>query len=143
MGKILNDPSKPASRFEGYAVKAETEKKILRDVFEKGDTWFRTGDLLRKDAEGCFYFVDRIGDTFRWKGENVATAEVEEVIAAIDGVAEAIVYGVAVPGNDGWYWRSASMRWKSRARAMRFFSSNSERAFLSSDVYSGSPPFHC
>ena len=101
IGKILNDPSRPASRFEGYAVRAETEKKILRDVFEKGDVWFRTGDLLRKDDAGYFYFVDRIGDTFRWKGENVSTSEVAEAITAFPGIAEANVYGVAIPGQDG------------------------------------------
>jgi len=101
IGKILNDPSKPANRFEGYAVKAETEKKILRDVFEQGDMWFRTGDLLRKDEQGYFYFVDRIGDTFRWKGENVSTSEVSEAITSFPGVAEANVYGVSIPGRDG------------------------------------------
>jgi fatty-acyl-CoA synthase len=101
IGKILNDPSKPGNRFEGYAVKAETERKILRDVFEQGDTWFRTGDLLRKDQQGYFYFVDRIGDTFRWKGENVSTAEVAEAITAFPGIAEANVYGVGIPGKDG------------------------------------------
>ena len=66
--------------------KATTEKKILRDVFEQGDVWFRTGDLMRKDENGYFYFVDRIGDTFRWKGENVATSEVAEAITAFPGV---------------------------------------------------------
>jgi fatty-acyl-CoA synthase len=101
IGQILSDASKPGSRFEGYAVKTETEKKILRDVFEKGDSWFRTGDLLRKDAQGYFYFVDRIGDTFRWKGENVSTSEVAEAITAFPGIAEANVYGVRVPGTDG------------------------------------------
>jgi fatty-acyl-CoA synthase len=101
IGKILNDPSKPANRFEGYAVKAETERKILRDVFEKGDLWFRTGDLLRKDDQGYFYFVDRIGDTFRWKGENVATSEVSGAISAFPGVKHANVYGVAIPKTEG------------------------------------------
>ena len=101
IGKILNDPSKPANRFEGYAVKAETEKKILRDVFEKGDMWFRTGDLLRKDEQGYFYFIDRIGDTFRWKGENVSTSEVSEAITGFPGIAEANVYGVDIPNRDG------------------------------------------
>ena len=63
-------------RFEGYTEPAETEKKILRDVFAPGDAWMRTGDLMRRDREGFYYFVDRVGDTFRWKGENVATSEV-------------------------------------------------------------------
>jgi fatty-acyl-CoA synthase len=101
IGKILKDASKPGARFEGYATQAETEKKILRDVFQKGDVWFRTGDLMRKDADGYFYFVDRIGDTFRWKGENVSTTEVEEVIGRFPGIKETSVYGVRVPGRDG------------------------------------------
>lgn len=87
--------------FTGYADKAASEKKILKDVFKKGDRWFRTGDLMRQDAEGYFYFVDRMGDTFRWKGENVSTSEVEQVLMDAPGVAEAIVYGVPVPGQDG------------------------------------------
>ncbi|UFZ03366.1 long-chain-acyl-CoA synthetase [Bradyrhizobium ontarionense] len=88
-------------RFEGYTDGAETEKKILRDVFAKGDAWFRTGDLMRRDEQGFFYFVDRVGDTFRWKGENVATSEVNEAILQCPGVVEASTYGVAVPGADG------------------------------------------
>jgi fatty-acyl-CoA synthase len=101
IGKIMKDASKPGQRFEGYAGSAETEKKILHDVFEKGDVWFRTGDLMRRDAYGYFYFVDRIGDTFRWKGENVSTTEVQEAIGEFDGVIDANVYGVEVPGRDG------------------------------------------
>jgi fatty-acyl-CoA synthase len=104
IGKILKDPSKPGARFEGYASQAETDKKILRDAFQKGDVWFRTGDLMRRDARGYFYFVDRIGDTFRWKGENVSTSEVQEAIGtfgADGGRLEANVYGVSVPGHEG------------------------------------------
>ena len=101
VGKILRDASKPAARFEGYATQAETDKKILRNVFEKDDTWFRTGDLMRKDARGYFYFVDRIGDTFRWKGENVSTTEVAEAMGTFEGIEDANVYGVSVPGRDG------------------------------------------
>jgi fatty-acyl-CoA synthase len=101
LGKISNDPDQPTGRFDGYARKEETAKKILHDVFEKGDMWFRTGDLLRQDKLGYFYFVDRIGDTFRWKGENVATSEVAEAISVFPGVKEANVYGVHVPGADG------------------------------------------
>merc|ERR1711998_125591 len=78
-----------------------TEKKILRDAFKKGDRYFRSGDLLRRDAKGYYYFVDRIGDTFRWKGENVSTMEVSEVLSAFPGIVDANVYGVAVPGKDG------------------------------------------
>ena len=87
--------------FEGYTSAAETERKILRNLFEDGDAWFRTGDLMRVDARGFFYFVDRIGDTFRWKGENVATSEVAAALTAFPGVAEASVYGVAVSGTEG------------------------------------------
>jgi fatty-acyl-CoA synthase len=101
IGKIPADPNAPMGRFEGYTSAEATEKKILRDVFEKGDAWFRTGDLLRNDAAGYYYFVDRIGDTFRWKGENVATSEVAEVLSVHSGVREANVYGVKVPGADG------------------------------------------
>ena len=87
--------------FEGYTKASETEKKILHDVFKKGDAWFRTGDLMRRDEHGYFFFVDRIGDTYRWKGENVATSEVTEALSVIPGVREANVYGVTVPGMDG------------------------------------------
>jgi fatty-acyl-CoA synthase len=88
-------------RFEGYTNAAETEKKILRDVFAKGDAWFRTGDLMKIDEGGFFHFIDRLGDTFRWKGENVATSEVNEAILDCRGVIDATTYGVTVPGADG------------------------------------------
>ena len=101
IGQILDDPERPSQRFEGYADKEATEKKILHDVFEKGDLWFRTGDLMRRDADGYFFFVDRIGDTFRWKGENVATSEVAEAITVFPGIKDANVYGVTVAGRDG------------------------------------------
>jgi fatty-acyl-CoA synthase len=101
LGKIVNDPEKPSGRFEGYARKEESEKKILRNAFEKGDAWFRTGDLMRKDKNGYFYFVDRIGDTFRWKGENVSTTEVAEAINKFSGIIDTNVYGVHVPGHEG------------------------------------------
>jgi fatty-acyl-CoA synthase len=101
IGKILKDASKPSTRFEGYASQAETEKKILRNVFETGDAWFRTGDLMKKDENGYFYFIDRVGDTYRWKGENVATSEVSEAITSFPGIAEANVYGVSIPGREG------------------------------------------
>lgn len=87
--------------FQGYHDKKETDKKVLRDVFENGDQWFRTGDLMRRDEMGYVYFVDRIGDTFRWKGENVATNEVGDIVSNFDGVDMANVYGVEVPGCDG------------------------------------------
>jgi fatty-acyl-CoA synthase len=101
IGRIVNDPSKPGNRFEGYAATAQNENKILRNVFRKDDAWFRTGDLMRKDANGYFYFVDRIGDTFRWKGENVSTTEVAEVLNKFPGIRDANVYGVTIPGRDG------------------------------------------
>lgn len=89
----------PSKRFDGYTDPKATEKKVLRDVFKKGDSWFRSGDLLYKDAKGLWHFVDRIGDTFRWKGENVSTMEVSQVLSSLPGVEEANVYGVQVPGE--------------------------------------------
>ena len=89
-----------ASDFRGYTDPKATAKKILTDVLVKGDRYFRTGDLLRQDTDGWVYFVDRIGDTFRWKGENVSTNEVSEVISVFPGITEANVYGVKVPGNE-------------------------------------------
>jgi fatty-acyl-CoA synthase len=88
-------------RFEGYTDAAETEKKILRNVLAKGDAWFRTGDLMRLDEQGYFHFVDRLGDTFRWKGQNVATSEVSDAVRDVAGVVDATTYGVVVPGTDG------------------------------------------
>lgn len=87
--------------FEGYSDEEATERKILRGAFSEDDTYFRTGDLLRQDEDGYYYFVDRVGDTFRWKGENVSTAEVAAVLGACAGVLEANVYGVEVPEADG------------------------------------------
>lgn len=101
IGKIIKHASKPGQRFEGYASEIETDRKILHDVFKKGDLWFRTGDLMRKDKNGYFYFIDRVGDTFRWKGENVSTTEVEEAIGRFDGILESNVYGVQIAGRDG------------------------------------------
>jgi fatty-acyl-CoA synthase len=88
-------------RFEGYTDAVETEKKILRDVLAPGDAWFRTGDLMKLDEAGFFHFVDRVGDTFRWKGENVATSEVNEAVLDCPGVADATTYGVEILGTDG------------------------------------------
>ena len=101
IGKIVGDPANVAGRFEGYTSVDATEQKVLRDVFTPGDAWFRTGDLMRRDERGYFYFVDRVGDTFRWKGENVATSEVSMALCAFPGVKEANVFGVAIPGTDG------------------------------------------
>ena len=98
---FIPEEDKFSGKFEGYTDEKATNKKILTDVFEKGDRWFSSGDLLKKDKQGYFYFVDRIGDTFRWKSENVATSEVSEAISTYPGIKEANVYGVLVPGEDG------------------------------------------
>jgi fatty-acyl-CoA synthase len=95
------DRSAIAARFEGYTDPGASQQKILHDVFTAGDAWFRTGDLMRQDERGYFFFVDRVGDTFRWKGENVATSEVAAAICTFEGVKDANVYGVAIPGTDG------------------------------------------
>ncbi len=87
--------------FDGYRDKQATEKKIVRDAFEPGDAWFNTGDLLRVDWRRNLFFADRLGDTFRWKGENVSTFEVQEQISSWPPVQEVNVYGVEVPGAEG------------------------------------------
>ena len=89
------------AQFEGYADAEATRRKVLCDVFEPGDAWYRTGDLMSRDAEGFYYFVDRVGDTFRWKGENVSTTEVAAVLAGCRGINDVAVYGVTVPGTEG------------------------------------------
>jgi fatty-acyl-CoA synthase len=89
------------SSYSGYADKAASERKVLRDVFEPGDSWFCTGDLMRQDNEGYYYFVDRVGDTFRWKGENVSTSEVVASIVHVPGVQEVTVYGVRAGQEEG------------------------------------------
>jgi fatty-acyl-CoA synthase len=101
IGRLPSSPKSPAGRFEGYTSQSDSERKILRDVFKQGDAWFRTGDLLQRDGDGYYYFVDRIGDTFRWKGENVSTQEVAEILAGFPGIDMINVYGVAVPGTEG------------------------------------------
>jgi fatty-acyl-CoA synthase len=98
IGRILGTGE---SQFDGYTDAQASAAKILRDVFEPGDRWFRTGDLMRKDRAGYYSFADRLGDTFRWKGENVSTTEVAEVVSACPGVMEAVVFGVEIPGNEG------------------------------------------
>jgi fatty-acyl-CoA synthase len=101
LGKIEIQPSQLATRFEGYVSPQDTERKILHDVFVRGDAWFRTGDLMKMDGSGFFYFVDRIGDTFRWKGENVSTSQVAATLSAVPGVLGASVYDVEIPFADG------------------------------------------
>jgi fatty-acyl-CoA synthase len=88
-------------QFGGYTDTAATGQKILTQVFEPSDRWYRSGDLMRRDAAGFFYFIDRLGDTFRWKGENVATTEVTAVAQSCPGVVDAVAYGVKVPGEEG------------------------------------------
>jgi fatty-acyl-CoA synthase len=101
IGRIAPRGGDRTMRFEGYVDGAETERKILRHVFAPGDAWYRTGDLMRRDESGYYYFVDRIGDTFRWKGENVATCEVAAAITSFAGIVDANVYGIEIPGTDG------------------------------------------
>ncbi|KAM8794334.1 LOW QUALITY PROTEIN: long-chain fatty acid transport protein 3, partial [Eudromia elegans] len=99
---LLIAPVTPRTPFLGYAGSRElSEQKLLRDVFAAGDTYFSTGDLLEQDAEQFVRFRDRTGDTFRWKGENVATTEVAEALVAHEALQEATVYGVTVPGHEG------------------------------------------
>ena len=89
-------------RFDGYENKEATSKKILHNVFSPGDRYFRSGDMLLMDEDGFFYFADRTGDTFRWKGENVSTAEVEGQIAKVyESDIHVAVFGVDVPGSEG------------------------------------------
>ncbi|WP_330185206.1 long-chain-acyl-CoA synthetase [Nocardia sp. NBC_01503] len=100
VGLLLAKVTK-SSPFDGYTDSAATESKLVRDGFSSGDCWFDTGDLVRKQGWGHIAFVDRLGDTFRWKGENVATTEVEGAFDGIDAVVQAVVYGVEIPGADG------------------------------------------
>ena len=101
LGMILELPGVTGGRFDGYTDREATEKKILRDAFRPGDAWMRTGDLFYRDADGYYYFVDRVGDTFRWKSENVSTTEVANALGGLPGVETVTVYGVAIPGTEG------------------------------------------
>lgn len=97
-------PKKPETSFQGYmGNKKDTESKVIRDVFRKGDAWYRAGDLLKADANGLWYFMDRLGDTFRWKSENVSATEVENQIMSFTKtiILEAVVVGVKLPSNEG------------------------------------------
>jgi fatty-acyl-CoA synthase len=100
-GEAIGKIAGGAAHFEGYTDAAANEKKILHNVFQTGDAWLRSGDLMRQDTQGFFYFVDRIGDTFRWKGENVATTEVFAAVSSAPCVTAASLYGVAVTGHSG------------------------------------------
>ncbi|KAH8819134.1 fatty acid transporter protein [Xylogone sp. PMI_703] len=99
--KIM-DPTNPKAAFAGYfGNETAGNKRMIKDVFQKGDLWFRSGDMMRCDSDGRVYFVDRLGDTFRWKSENVATNEVADLLGTFPGIAECAVYGVLVPHADG------------------------------------------
>ena len=101
VGLMPQSAAQRGGRFEGYADAEATRRKILRGVFAADDAWYRTGDLMRRDARGFYYFVDRIGETYRWKGENVSTAEVLSALTVSRGVVDGVVYGLQVPGTDG------------------------------------------
>jgi len=89
-------------KFQGYLNNAKAnDSKVIKNVFKKGDAYFRTGDMVRYNPDGLLYFVDRIGDTYRWKSENVSTNEVAECISAHPSVQEVNVYGVELPHHDG------------------------------------------
>ncbi|XP_068108527.1 long-chain fatty acid transport protein 3 isoform X1 [Hyperolius riggenbachi] len=99
---LLISPVTTVSPFPGYVGNRElSEKKLLRDVFRKGDCYFNTGDLMVQDNLGFVHFQDRTGDTFRWKGENVATTEVSEIMSVLEFFQEVNIYGVSVPGYEG------------------------------------------
>ncbi|PSR77809.1 fatty acid transporter [Coniella lustricola] len=92
----------PGKDFRGYWQSEEaTSKKLARNVLKKGDCYYRTGDSMRRDRDGRWFFGDRLGDTFRWKGENVSTTEVADALGGFPGILEANVYGVQLPGHDG------------------------------------------
>lgn len=99
-GLLIGKISRLAT-FDGYIDGRATESKILRDVFSKGDAWFNTGDLVTVHEDDWLSFADRVGDTFRWKGENVSTSEVALALNEAPGVLESNVYGVTVPGAEG------------------------------------------
>mgnify|MGYP000669295938 CR=1 FL=1 len=101
LGFIINHPEIGGGRFEGYTSDEASEQKIIRHVFEEGDAYWRSGDLLRYDEDGYFYFVDRVGDTFRWKSENVSTQEVASALDDYAGAELINIYGVQVPKHEG------------------------------------------
>ena len=97
---LLGD--KPTVEYSGYANnKSASEKKIIDNVFKKGQKAFNSGDLMMCDEYGYIYFCDRLGDTYRWKGENVSTVEVENIISAKLNFTEVVVFGVEIPGQEG------------------------------------------
>ena len=98
---LLIFESAETSKFRGYTDKMATEAKLLHNVFKEGDEWFNTGDLMRNQGCNHAQFIDRLGDTFRWKGHNVSTTEVEHVLNLFDQVSMTSVYGVKIPNTDG------------------------------------------
>ncbi len=98
IGLLKDDPM---LRFEGYVDRVETGKKVIRDVARKGDKAFASGDILHWDRLGYLYFVDRRGDTFRWRGENVSTTQVEGIVQPVMAIVDVSVYGVMVNGREG------------------------------------------
>jgi len=98
---LLLFESTESSKFRGYTDEKATEAKLFRSVFKEGDVWFNTGDLMRNQGCNHAQFVDRLGDTFRWKGHNVSTTEIEEVLNIFDQISMASVYGVKIPFTDG------------------------------------------
>ena len=106
--KVPGRPARPAaepvnrlSPFDGYTDKEASEKKLVRNAFKEGDVWFNTGDVMSPQGMGHAAFSDRLGDTFRWKGENVATTQVEAALGGDGGVEECTVFGVEVPDTGG------------------------------------------
>jgi fatty-acyl-CoA synthase len=99
--RVFPSDSDPHGAFRGYTDAEASAARVAHDVFEPGDAYFRTGDVLRRDRFGYYYFVDRLGDAFRWKGENVSALEVERVLDSELGFPGVAVYGVAVPGYPG------------------------------------------
>jgi acyl-CoA synthetase (AMP-forming)/AMP-acid ligase II len=98
----IRNKDEPEKTFQGYlGNKKATNEKIIFDLFKKGDAWFRSGDLLKMDEDGLFYFVDRLGDTFRWKSENVSATEVENELMASKVMKQTVVVGVKVPHHEG------------------------------------------
>lgn len=96
------DPAMKQAVFRGYFNnEAASEKRFAKDVFKTNDLWFRSGDVMRQDADGRVFFIDRLGDTFRWRSENVSTNEVADVVGTFPQIDEANVYGVSVPNADG------------------------------------------
>lgn len=103
-GEVLHkvDPSVKTAAFRGYFKNVDaSDKRWMYNVFKPDDLWFRSGDVMRVDADGRVFFVDRLGDTFRWKSENVSTNEVADTVGTFPQIAETNVYGVAVPNSDG------------------------------------------